>query len=53
MSFVIAVHVREGIVMASDSRLTLNTTNQELDGKQVNSVGDGHVGHELQDLSGA
>lgn len=35
MSFVIAVHVREGIVMASDSRLTLNTTNQELDGKQV------------------
>jgi hypothetical protein len=29
MSFIITLYVREGIVMASDSRLTLNTTRQE------------------------
>lgn len=34
MSFVIIMYVREGIVMASDSRLSLNTTQQQ-DGKQV------------------
>lgn len=40
MSFVIAMYVREGIVMASDSRLSLNVSMQQ-DGKQVvqNSVG--------------
>lgn len=34
MSFVIVLHVREGIVMASDSRLTLNTTQQPQDQEQ-------------------
>lgn len=34
MSFVITLYVREGIVMASDSRLTLNQQRDE-DGKQV------------------
>jgi hypothetical protein len=29
MTFIICLYVREGIVMASDSRLTLNTTRQE------------------------
>jgi hypothetical protein len=29
MTFIIAIYVREGIVVASDSRLTLNTTSQE------------------------
>jgi len=37
MSFVITLYVREGIVMAADSRLTLNTTRDE-GGKQVVSV---------------
>ena len=31
MSFIITLYVREGIVMASDSRLTLNTTRQQED----------------------
>jgi hypothetical protein len=35
MSFVITVYVREGIVMACDSRLTLNTTSKASDGNQV------------------
>lgn len=35
MSFIITMHVREGIVMASDSRLTLNTENMENDKKVV------------------
>src|SRR5436190_1918605 len=35
VSFVITLYVREGIVMAADSRLTLNTTNTSPDGKQV------------------
>lgn len=34
MSFVITLYVREGIVMASDSRLTLNQQRDE-EGKQV------------------
>ena len=34
MSFIITLYVREGIVIASDSRLTLSTTRQEGD-KQV------------------
>ncbi len=34
MSFIITLHVREGIVMASDSRLTLNVTQQQED-KQI------------------
>lgn len=29
MSFIITIHVREGIVLASDSRLTLNQTNKQ------------------------
>jgi hypothetical protein len=37
MSFVIVLSVREGIVMASDSRLTLNVTQQKGD-KQVVQV---------------
>jgi hypothetical protein len=32
MSFIIALHVREGIVMASDSRLTFNRTTTSEDG---------------------
>jgi hypothetical protein len=31
MSFVITMYVREGIVMASDSRITLNQTTHEAD----------------------
>ena len=34
MSFIITLYVREGIVMASDSRLTLNVTQQQED-KQI------------------
>jgi len=37
MSFIITIYVREGIVMASDSRLTLNVTRQEGD-KQIVQV---------------
>jgi hypothetical protein len=37
MSFIITLYVREGIVMASDSRLTLNTTQQQED-KQIVKV---------------
>jgi hypothetical protein len=37
MSFVITMYVREGIVMASDSRLTLNSEQQSGD-KQVNQI---------------
>ncbi len=36
MSFVITLHVREGIVLASDSRLTLNTTNKQDENTTVN-----------------
>jgi len=36
MSFVITLYVREGIVMASDSRLTLNTQNQQDQNQIVN-----------------
>lgn len=36
MSFVITLYVREGIVMASDSRLTLNTTSQSGSNQTVN-----------------
>lgn len=36
MSFVITLYVREGIVMASDSRLTLNTQNQQGHNQIVN-----------------
>lgn len=39
MSFIISLYVREGIVMASDSRLTLNTSSKQ--GKQVISVATG------------
>ncbi|MDZ4746173.1 MAG: hypothetical protein SGJ05_09255 [bacterium] len=35
MSFVITMYVREGIVLASDSRLTLNTTTQQGDNQIV------------------
>ena len=35
MSFIITLYVREGIVMASDSRLTLNTTEEEEEGKKI------------------
>lgn len=38
MSFVIAMYVREGIVMASDSRLTLNTTRETDDGTTVHTA---------------
>lgn len=34
MSFVITIHVREGIVMASDSRMTLNTEEKTPKGKR-------------------
>jgi len=37
VSFVITLYVREGVVMASDSRLTLSTKRQE-DGKQVTEL---------------
>jgi len=36
ISFVITLYVREGIVMASDSRLTLNTQNQQGQNQIVN-----------------
>lgn len=36
MSFVITLYVREGIVMASDSRLTLNTQTQNPTGQTLN-----------------
>ncbi len=40
MSFIITLYVREGIVIASDSRLTLNTTQQQQNQTTVNlSVG--------------
>jgi len=35
MSFIVTVYVREGIVMASDSRLTLNTTQQQQGQQQI------------------
>ncbi len=35
MSFIVTIYVREGIVLASDSRLTLNKTQQEQDSQQV------------------
>jgi hypothetical protein len=35
MSLVITIYVREGIVMASDSRLTLNATQNLTDGSQI------------------
>ena len=38
MSFLIAVHVNEGIVLASDRRTTYNNT-QEIDGKIVKRIG--------------
>lgn len=41
MSLVVTIHVREGIVMAADSRLTLNTKEQQGDSQIVNLA----VGH--------
>jgi len=38
MSFIITMYVREGIVMASDSRLTLTAQQQQQDGKQTVQV---------------
>jgi hypothetical protein len=38
MSFVITLYVREGIVMAADSRLTLNTTREEGEKKLVSAA---------------
>lgn len=38
MSFVIAVYVREGIVLASDSRLTLNQTTADPQGQQIQQL---------------
>lgn len=38
MSFVIAMYVREGIVMASDSRLTLNATREQDDEATVHTA---------------
>lgn len=35
MSFIITIHAREGIVMASDSRLTLNTESNSVNGQRV------------------
>jgi hypothetical protein len=35
MTFIICLYVREGIVMASDSRLTLNATRQEGDNRII------------------
>jgi hypothetical protein len=35
MSFIITLHTREGIVMASDSRLTLNTEQQTAEGQRL------------------
>ena len=38
MSFAITIYVREGIVMATDSRLTLDETRKQLDGTTVHGV---------------
>lgn len=48
MSFIITLYVREGIVMAADSRLTLNTQREELDKKVVNlAVGQSDSNYKL------
>ena len=39
MSFIITVHTNEGIVMASDSRITYTTTRKLPDGTQEKSIG--------------
>ena len=39
MSFLIAVHVNEGIVMASDRRTTYTNTTKTKDGKEVQRIG--------------
>ncbi len=41
MSFIITLHVREGIVMASDSRLTFTQTRRQKEGNQVVQMGVG------------
>jgi hypothetical protein len=48
MSLIITLYVREGIVMAADSRLTLNTQRQELDKTVVNlAVGQSDSNYKL------
>lgn len=48
MSFIITLYVREGIVMAADSRLTLTTQREELDKKVVNlAVGQSDSNYKL------
>lgn len=39
MSFIITTYCNEGIVMAADSRVTYNTSNQDEDGKLISNVG--------------
>jgi hypothetical protein len=48
MSFIITLYVREGIVMAADSRLTLTTQRDELDKKVINlAVGQSDSNYKL------
>src|SRR6266705_3670129 len=48
MSLVVTVHVREGIVMAADSRLTLNTEMKQPDKTVVNlAVGQSDSNYKL------
>ena len=39
MSFIIALHIGEGLVMASDSRITYNTTSNNVDGSKSIQLG--------------
>ena len=39
MSFIIAIQVREGFVMASDSRITFTSTESPANGQQVVKLG--------------
>lgn len=43
MSFVITMYVREGVVMASDSRMTLSAQKQSADGQSVQQLAVGQT----------